>query len=214
MMTSEFSIANSSSVWSDSRCVSGSRSLHKCTSDVAEDKTKSFRESPQPLGMEDTSLQLHGHTYRDVPLDRAWCFCFLVQWVSPTSGLHVHRRTERSRKTRQNDWKQAKREESEERRAVPTSFEPKFTYREKVPGNDLGHWKPYKGLHTTRVMFILGTLSQSLQLPLTPRTWGEYVTVTRQISTLSKRQEWIRDLLSLLVKRREDVITEKRPIEM
>ena len=63
-------------------------------------------------------------------------------------------------------------------------------------------------------MFILGTLSQSLQLPLTPRISGEYVTVTRQISTLSKRQEWIRDLLSLLVKRREDVITEKRPIEM
>ena len=49
-MTSEFSIANSSSVWSDSRCVSGSRSLHKCTSDVAEDKTKSFRERPQPWG--------------------------------------------------------------------------------------------------------------------------------------------------------------------
>ena len=38
-----------------------------------------------------------------------------------------------------NDWKQAKREESEERRAVPTSFEQKFTHREKVPGNDLGH---------------------------------------------------------------------------
>ena len=49
-MTSEFSIANSSSVWSDSRCVSVSRSLHKCTSDVAKDKTKRFRERPQPLG--------------------------------------------------------------------------------------------------------------------------------------------------------------------
>ena len=106
---------------------------------MAEDKTKSFRESPQPLGIKDTSLQLHGHAYGDVPLDRAWCFCFPVQSVSPTGVLHVHRRTERSRKTRQNDWKQAKREESEERRAVPTSFEQKFTYREKVPGNDLGH---------------------------------------------------------------------------
>ena len=59
--------------------------------------------------MEDTSIQLHGHACGDVPLDRAWCFCFLVQSVSPTSGLHVHMRTERSRKTRQNDWKQAKR---------------------------------------------------------------------------------------------------------
>ena len=49
------------------------------------------------------------HAYGDVPLDRAWCFCFPVKSVSPTSGLHVHRRTERSRKTRQNDWKQAKR---------------------------------------------------------------------------------------------------------
>ena len=48
MMTSEFSIANNSSVWSDSRCVSGSRSLHKCTSDVAEDKTKSFTENHSP----------------------------------------------------------------------------------------------------------------------------------------------------------------------
>ena len=50
MMTSEFSIANSSSVWSDSRCVSGSRSLHKCTSDVAKDKTKPFSKRPQPWG--------------------------------------------------------------------------------------------------------------------------------------------------------------------
>ena len=41
------------------------------------------------------------HAYGDVPLDRAWCFCFPVQSVSPTSGLHVHRRTERSRRTRQ-----------------------------------------------------------------------------------------------------------------
>lgn len=105
---------------------------------MAKDKTKRFRERPQPLGMEDTSIQLHDHAYGDVPLHRAWCFCFLVQSVSPTSGLHVHRRIERSRKTK-NDWKQEKREESEERRAVATSFEPKFIYREKVPGNDLGH---------------------------------------------------------------------------
>ena len=41
------------------------------------------------------------HAYGDVPLDRAWCFCFPVRSVSPTNVLHVHRHTERSRKTRQ-----------------------------------------------------------------------------------------------------------------
>ena len=92
MMTSEFSIANSSSVWSDSRCVSGSRSLHKCTSDVAEDKTKSFRESPQPLGMEDTSLQLHGHGIRGCAIGQSVVFllpCSVSvtnQWLTCTQA--------------------------------------------------------------------------------------------------------------------------------
>ena len=38
IMTSEFSMANSSSVWRASRCVSASRSLHRCTSEVATER--------------------------------------------------------------------------------------------------------------------------------------------------------------------------------
>ena len=40
MMTSEFSMANSSSVWRASRCVSASRILHRCTREVATERRR------------------------------------------------------------------------------------------------------------------------------------------------------------------------------
>ena len=40
IMTSEFSMANSSSVWRASRCVSASRSLHRCTREVATERRR------------------------------------------------------------------------------------------------------------------------------------------------------------------------------
>ena len=60
------------------------------------------------------------------------------QCHQPVSYMHTGALRDRARQGKMTG-KKAKREESEERRVVPTSVEAKFTYKEKVPGNDLGH---------------------------------------------------------------------------
>ena len=84
--------------------------------------------------MEDTSIQLHGmHTGMCHWTERGVFASLLSQCHQPVAYMYTGALRDRARQGKMTGNKQS------ERRAVPTSFEPKFTHREKVTGNDLGH---------------------------------------------------------------------------
>ena len=206
MITSEFSIANSSSVWSDSRCVSGSRSLHKCTSDVAEYKTKSFR-----------TLGDGGHFHTITWLCIRGCaigqsVVFLLPCpVSVTNQCLTCTQAHWEIEQDKAKWLETSKARGVRRKAGRPNVRWGKIYIQRE-----STWKwlrsPIILLRATHnhSHVHIRDLKQTTGATSTPRSWmqrpGE--------STSPWPAKFQRDLLSLLVKSREDVITGKPPIEM
>ena len=211
MMTSEFSIANSSSVWSDSRCVSGSRSLHKCTSDVAEDKAKSFRERPQPWGWRTLPYNYMAmHTGMCHWTERGvFAFASLFsQCHQPVAYVYTGALRNRAR---QGKWLETSKARGIRRKAGRPNVLWAKIY---IQRESTWEWlrSPITLLRATHnhSHVHIRDLKQTAGATSTPRSWmqrpGE--------STSPWPAKFQRDLLSLLVKSREDVISGKPPIEM
>ena len=208
-MTSEFSIANSSSVWSDSRCVSGSRSLHKCTSDVAEDKAKSFRERTQPWGWRTLPYNYMAmHTGMCHWTERGVFASLFSQCHQPVAYVYTSALRNRAR---QGKWLETSKARGVRRKAGRPNVLWAKIY---IQRESTWEWlrSPIILLRATHnhSHVRIRDLKQTAGATSTPRSWmqrpGE--------STSPWPAKFQRDLLSLLVKSREDVITGKPPIEM